>query len=130
MIRLAMEARDESVRSVARLMDGGTLELFDGIKPGGADDPVTGQRILAEVSFQNPAFHNPENGIALAKKMDDVQAMADGMVRWFRCRTADGVVVLTGSLDDSEMDIRLNVREVLKGARVTVQTLILEQPEG
>jgi hypothetical protein len=110
---------------------GGKLRIYDGAQPDAADDAVTGQTLLAELTFGNPAFGPPSAGVATANAITaDASANATGTATWFRAASSGGVTVFDGSVGANGADLNLNSVAIQVGAQVSVTTLIYTQPKS
>jgi hypothetical protein len=89
------------------LLDGGFLDLYDGVQPLTGDTPVTTQLRLASLTFGSPAFAAGVGGVAVAHLIaGDPDAAANGDATWYRCYQADHVTsVCDGSVGLSDSNI-------------------------
>src|SRR3990167_5565593 len=82
-------ASNAAADAVTRLLDGGTLRIYDGRRPATADTAITGQTLLAELIFSRPAFEAAVDGIAKARAITpDQSANGGGEATWFRSARA------------------------------------------
>jgi hypothetical protein len=110
--------------AVCRLLDGGSLDLYDGSQPGSADSPITTQVRLSRMQFGSPAFFPASNGIAKANTMSaDPAAEGTGTATWFRAVSADGRTVFDGSVGKSDADVIVNTADVVKNAIVSLASM-------
>jgi len=101
-------ATDAAAEAVTRLLDGGRLRLS------------SSTAMLVELPFSSPAFGPPERGVCVARPIaDEVDAQVAGTVTHFEAVSADGRVVVRGTVGPasanpdlvmSEPDIRLHAR--------------------
>lgn len=107
-------AVNASADAVARLLDGGTLALFD-----------AADRLLATLRFSRPAFSPARAGVASARTIEpDPDAAASGTAAWYRLSTARGETVLEGTAggpDAEDVELVLNSPEIRQGAEVSVE---------
>jgi hypothetical protein len=73
------------------LLNGGTLEIYDGDQPASIATAITTQVLLARLTFGDPAFKAPVDGSITAVPItDDPNAAATGRARFFIARTSTG----------------------------------------
>ncbi len=110
--------------AVCRLLDGGSLDLYDGVQPASADSPITTQTRLSSVQFGSPAFYPASRGVAKAYTMtSDPAAEGTGSATWFRAITSDGRTVFDGSVGKSDADLIVNTVDVVQNAIVSLASM-------
>lgn len=115
---------------MAALCNAGKLRIYDGAQPATADTALSGQVLLAELTFANPAFAAGVAGVATANAMTgDASADATGTAAWFRVVKSDGTtVVYDGSVGaGGSFDLVLNTVAIQIGAQVNVTSLTLTE---
>jgi len=95
--RFSVLAADAKCVTVAALLAGGRLLVFDGERPEAPDDNVTTQVLLALVELPSPAFEPPEAGRMTAAPLDPGPSLATGTPTWFRAETTHGDAVWDGT---------------------------------
>lgn len=116
-MRLAALAASASVDAVTSLCNGGTLKIFDG------------QKLLAALPLNAPAFQPARDGIAKLTPTQPGVAIADGTPTLFAICAADGTVVFTGRVPD-ELTLTFEDGggpEIGEGAAVSVGELVYVQ---
>lgn len=117
------------------LVDGGSVEIYDGAQPAGADSS-TAATVLATLTLPSPAFGNATDAnpgaTATANAIATATASATGTASWFRVKDSGGVarwdgdVTATGGGGDMEVDST----SIQSGGDVTVNSWTVTQPEG
>ena len=118
--------------AVADLLDDGYLRIYDGSQPANADTAVSGQTLLAELRFGNPAFGSASTGVVTANAItQDSSANNTGTASWFRALKSDGTTVLfDGSVGTSGCNLNLNTTSIVSGAPVSVTALTFTAQKG
>lgn len=133
---LSAMASNMAADAVTRLLDGGTLRIYDGRRPATADTAITGQTLLAELIFSRPAFEAAVDGVAKARTVTpDQSANGGGEATWFRASrvgakpvaVCDGDVGLLGS--DTACLLMRHTTTIQPGAIVRVDSLRYIQPK-
>jgi hypothetical protein len=123
--RLSNGAASVAANAVTALLNGGTLAIFDGPRPATADVTPTDQRLLAKLTFGEPAYIPAVHGVATANEIaPDIFAEATGTATWFRAFTRGGAAVFDGSIG---ADLNLDNVEITEGALVFINGLTYTQ---
>lgn len=126
--RLSNAGANAAADAVLALLDGGKLRLYDGTQPTDADTPITTQQLLAELTFNTPAFAAAVDGIAAANPITaDPSAPGSGTATWFRAVTAGGATVFDGSVGTSSANVILNSTAISAGASVALSAFSYTQ---
>lgn len=122
---------DAKADAALRLLDGGYLRIYDGLKPDWPDDRVLDQVCLAVLAFGTPAFAPSRKGRASAYAFLPRLADRQGTPAWFRTFTAAGQVMFDGTVglrdartndgDREEYDMYVD-GDLFEGGEVTVET--------
>lgn len=126
-------AANAAVDAMAALLNAGKLRIYAGAQPADADTALSGQTLLAELTFANPAFGAGVAGVATANAITgDATADATGTAAFFRALKSDGVtVVYDGSVGaGGSFDLVLNTVAIQAGAQVNVTALTLTESKG
>ena len=88
-------AASAAADAVTALVNGGTLRIYSGTKPAGPDTGLSGNTVLAELTFGNPAFGSASNGVATANSITaDSSANATGTASFFRAFASNGTTAV------------------------------------
>ncbi len=113
--------------AVCKLLDGGFLDLYDGVQPEKVGAAITTQTRLARLQWNTPAFVMSMDGVARAQTIAaDQAAAATGEATWFRAVTANGNCVFEGSVGafdpqaKDQADLVLNKTVIVQNAIVSL----------
>lgn len=117
---------------------GGTLRIYDGTPPTTITDALSGNNVLAEVVFQDPAFGpasdaNPGAVSALlGVPLSDNSINATGTASFGRLFDRDdtGVIQVSVSATGGGGELQLNSTALQSGATFTVTALTFTMPES
>jgi hypothetical protein len=125
--KLSNAAASAECNALAALLDGGFLDIYDGVQPATADTSITTQNLLASLQFATPAFGAAVNGVAISDVITpDASADASGTASWYRCFSSDHTtVVQDGSIGTSGANLNLNSVAISIGAEVALDSFTL-----
>lgn len=113
------------------LLNGGKLRIYSGTQPATASTAISGNTLLAELTFNATAFGASSNGVATANAITPVTAAATGTATWFRALDSGGVDVTDnvydGTVGTATSDLIINSTAIQSGAQVSVTTLTLTE---
>lgn len=131
-VRLAVKSRDGMLAAIAARIDAapapGTLDIFGGEQPIGADEGIGGQLKLGSLRFSRPAFGAALNGVIGARAIDPRSALASGKATWARIADGNGNAVL--DIDVGIMGAALNLAstQLFEGGPIVINALVLRMP--
>jgi len=131
--RQASASVNAAANAVTALLDGGRVQLFDGMQPTSPDLPPSARtQMLAELELGRPAFYAADQGEALAFPIETARARATGSATWFRAIRADGRAVFDGSvgLEGSDADLVLGNTWIPLGSEVAIAQFVYVQPRS
>lgn len=104
------------------LLDNGYLRIYSGTQPATADTALSGNTLLAELRFANPASGAASAGVLTWSTItSDTSADATGTATFFRAFKSDGTTaVYDGSVGTSSADLVLNSTAIQAGAEVAI----------
>jgi hypothetical protein len=125
--RLSDVAVSAEIDALTALLDGGFLDIYDGIQPATADTAITTQVLLASLGFGTPAFGAGVAGVATANAITpDSDANATGTASWYRCFKSDHTTVVTdGSVAASGANINMASVSIVQHATVSLPSFSL-----
>lgn len=126
-LRLSADAARVAADAVLALLDGGTLALYAGERPGDPDRTVG--EPLVTLRFAAPAFKPAIGGVAASNPLKPGEAKRDGTADWFRAADRHGRGVFDGTVGVRDCDLSLNTVALHAGARVSVESLTYTQPQ-
>lgn len=113
------------------LLNGGKLRIYSGTQPATASTAISGNTLLAELTFNATAFGASSNGVATANSITPVTAAATGTATWFRALDSGGVDVTDnvydGTVGTATSDLIINSTAIQSGAQVSVTSLTLTE---
>jgi hypothetical protein len=111
------------------LLNTGYLRIYSGTQPTNADAALSGNTLLAELTFGATAFGASANGVATANAItQDSAANATGTATFFRAFKSDGTTaVLDGTVGTSGADLNLNSVSIVSGGAVSVTSMTITQ---
>lgn len=87
---LAELAVNVEANAFAALMDGGFIDLYDGVPPDTADTPISRQRLGVTLGFGTPAFGRAAAGVIIANPITSGVAKASlDPATWARVYKSD-----------------------------------------
>ena len=118
--------------ALAALFNGGLLKIYTGSQPSTADTAISGQTLLATLTFAATAFPAAVAGVLTANAIaSDLTAAATGTATWFRALKSDGVTkIMDGSVGTSNADLVLSIVAIQANARVDCTGFILTLPKN
>jgi len=129
--KLATAAVNASAAAVGALLNSGKIRIYDGTKPATANTAISDQVLLAELTFGNPAFGSPDEGVITAEAItQDSDANADGTPTWCRCLKSDNTPVMDGTAGyPSGFNLNLTTASIVQHAIVTCSSFTYTQPK-
>jgi hypothetical protein len=129
-IQFSANAVTAMLNELATALNGGKLRLYDGVDPDSASDPLSGNTLLAELSFGNPAFAAPvpyDGGVEMvANPLTSTPANnANGTATFFRATMSDGTVICQGSVGLTDAELTMDTTTVTTGTEVKVTTIVI-----
>jgi uncharacterized glyoxalase superfamily protein PhnB len=129
------EAAKAAVDAVAALCNSGTLKIYTGSQPTDANTAVSGQTLLATLTFGSTAFGaSSASGSAGSKVVTatansitgDTSADNTGTAAWFRALKSNGTsIVFDGSVGTSGCDLNLATTSIVSGQEVDVTSFTI-----
>lgn len=119
-ITLSETASNAMLDQLARMMDGGRIELR-------SDD----ERVLAVLELFDPAAKDAADGkLVLNDIAEEDAALAQGICMTARVLSADGEVVFSCDVGDENSDavVRLNTTKIFRGGPVRLKSFRLIMP--
>lgn len=107
----------------------GKVRIYDGSRPAGPGTAVSGQTLLAELTFSDPAFGAASNGVATASSITgDSSADATGTASWFRVLDSNNTAIWDGSVGTSGADLNLSSVSIVAGGAVNITSWTVTVP--
>jgi len=118
--------------ALSDLLDNGYIRIYSGTQPATADTALSGNTLLAELRFANPASGAASNGVITWSTItSDTSADATGTATFYRALKSDGTsVVMDGSVGTSGADLNLNSTAIQSGAQVDITSFTHTVPKS
>jgi len=118
--------------AVGNALDNGYIRIYSGTQPATADTALSGNTLLAELRFANPASGAAVAGVITWSTItSDTSADATGTATFFRALKADGTTaVYDGSVGTSGADLNLNSVAIQSGAQVDITSFTHTIPKS
>jgi hypothetical protein len=104
--------------AMAKLLDGGFVDVMTGPKPADGDEKITTQRVLVTMTFGRPAFKATKSGVMNANPLTPGIGVAEGDPEWYRAYTPDRRPVMDGTAGKSNANMVLPVKTIVEGVTV------------
>jgi hypothetical protein len=117
---------------IGTALDSGFIRIYDGSQPATADTALSGQTLLAELTFGADAFPAAVAGVLTANAItSDSSANATGTAAWARLLKTDGTsVVMDGTVGTSAANVVINSTAISAGAVVSCSSLTITISKG
>lgn len=121
-VNLSDTAAETEANALAPLMNSGTIELYTGTQPANANTALSGNTLLATLTFGSPAFGSAASGgIITANAITSGTAVATGTATFARIYKSDGTtVVMDATVGTSGAGLNLNTTSIVTGGLVSV----------
>jgi glutamate synthase domain-containing protein 3 len=107
--------------ALAPLLNAGFIELYTGAQPANANTALSGNTLLATMTFGNPAFGAAAAGVITANTIASGTAVATGTATFARLYKSDGTtVVMDVTVGTSGAAINLNTTSIVTGGLVSI----------
>lgn len=130
-MKTAVATRNTQLDAMTALLNGGSLRLYSGTEPATPETALSGNTLLAQLTFGSPAFGAASAGVATSNAItQDSSADATGTATFFRCLASNGTtVVYQGTVSTAAADLNLNSVSISSGAAVAVSSLTVTLPQ-
>ncbi len=109
--------------------DGGQLQIYTGTQPAAGGGALSGNTLLATLTFGTPAFPGASGGVLTANAITSGTAGNTGTATWFRMTKSNGTtVLLDGSVGTSGADCNLNSTSITSGGTVSCSSFTITEP--
>jgi hypothetical protein len=118
--------------ALSDLLDNGYLRIYSGTQPANADTALSGNTLLAELRFANPASGATSAGVITWSAItSDTSADATGTATFYRALKSDGTsVVMDGSVGTTGSDLNINSTAIQAGAQVDITSFTHTIPKA
>lgn len=118
---LSDTAANAEANALAPLLNGGFIELYTGTQPANANAVLSGNTLLATLTFGNPAFGAAAASVITANAIASGTAVATGTATFARLYKSDGTtVVMDVTVGTAGSGINLNTTSIVTGGLVSI----------
>jgi hypothetical protein len=129
---VSVVARNAALAAITAKIDvggAGTLVFYSGTKPATVDTALSGNTVLATLTFSTTSFGAPASGVSTANAITSGTAVASGTATFARAFAHDGTTaVIDFGVGTSGADINLSSTTISSGQTVSITSLTLTQP--
>lgn len=131
-MRLCLARRNEALDALRDNLANGFLRIYSGTRPTDADTALSGNILLAELTFGATAFPAASGGVLTANAItQDSAADATGTASFARLFESNGTTVFCDlSVGTSGMEINFATLSFVQGLVVQVTSLTISLPVG
>jgi hypothetical protein len=120
-INLSDLAANTEANAFAPLLNAGLIEIFTGTQPANANTALSGNTLLATLTFANPAFATAVASVITANTIASGTAVATGTATFARLYKSDGTTVVGDvAVGTSGAGLNLNTTSIVTGGLVSV----------
>lgn len=142
-MQISTTARNAACDAIVDLLDAGsgaaTLEIWEAV--AGSNPPATpatsisddntNYKLLAVLTFSDPAFGSSSSGTATASSItQDSSVNKSGTAEFWRAKDSDGNCVMQGSCGTSGADLNFNTTTFVQGGVCQVTSFTVTVPAG
>lgn len=125
---ISTAGRNAALDAFTALLNGGTIEIFDGAQPTGPGTAITTQVKLVTLTLNATAFAAASGGTAAANAITSGTAIATGTATWARWKSSGGAAHMDCTVGTSGSDINLGTASIPAGAVVSISGYTLTHP--
>lgn len=116
-LRMADASVNAEADALNAQVNGGKLQIYDGVQPATADTAIAGQNKLAEFTLANPCFGAAVAGVVTATNPAATVGLFAATATWYRVLKADNTKEWDGEVG---VQMTLNSTAITVGAAVSV----------
>lgn len=130
-INISDTAANAAVSAIVALANSGTINFYTGVQPVNANTALSGNTLLATLTFGNPAFGAPVGGVATANAITSGTAVATGTATFARILESNGTTVLwDATVGTSGTAIVMGTTSIVTGGVVSISSATYTLPEA
>lgn len=132
-LKLSTAAADAMLTTLGTSLNSGTVVIYSGTEPTTADTALSGNAVLATLTFGATAFGAPtasgaDRVITANAITQDSAADADGTASFFRAFTSGAAVRYQGTVGTSGQQLNLSATNIVTGGVVSISSLTITMP--
>lgn len=111
---------------LAKLLNNGFIDIYDGQQPSDADEDITNQKLGVTLQFGSPAFLPPERGVISANPIRAGVAVVElKKATWARLYREDHKTkVMDVSVGERDANILLPTTHIVRGVTVSCASFV------
>jgi len=118
---LSDAAANAEATALGLLCNSGTINLYSGAQPANANTALSGNTLLATLTFASSAFNAPNAGVITADLIASAVAVATGTATFARLLKSDGTtVIMDVTVGTTNAGLTLNTTAIVQGATVSI----------
>lgn len=123
-INLSDLAANTEANALAPLLNSGFIEIFTGTQPVNANTALSGNTLLATLTFGSTAWGSSAAGVITANAITSGTAVATGTATFARLYKSDGTTVVGDcTVGTSGAGININTVSIVSGGLVSCTSL-------
>jgi hypothetical protein len=125
--KVAIATRNAELDAMARQLDGGFMDIYDGAQPATPETAITTQVKLADLPLSATSAPAASGGqLTLNAITSDTDADATGTAAWFRAYRSDHTTaVCDGTVGTASADAIINATSIVQHARVDCTSCVI-----
>lgn len=129
-INVSDTTANAGVAAIVALANSGLIEFYTGTQPANANTALSGNTLLATLTFANPAFGAPTGGVATANAITSGTAAATGTATFARVYESNGsTVIFDATVGTSGTAIVMGTTSIVAGGVVSISSATFTLPE-
>ena len=133
-LRLSTATQNAEAAALQQLIDagssGGTISIYGGVQPSGANVVLTGQPLLVVLTFGVPSFGPASAGVITANPIPLASAVASGNAAWARIADSNGNTVFDCDVGVTTSFITLLTTQIVAGGPIQITSFVITAPSG
>jgi hypothetical protein len=122
--KLSTASRNLALDAALDVLDGGTMNIYDGTQPAGPGTAIGAQVLLATLTLNATAFGAAAAGAKTANAITNGTGLVASTATWYRLLTAGAVAVADGSVGTATSNLVLTSDAIAIGGTVTCTSLV------
>jgi hypothetical protein len=131
-MRLTVAERNATLDASLNVLNSGFIRIYSGTRPTDSDTALSGNTLLAQLTFGSTAFAAATGGSKTANAItEDTLADATGTASFARLFRSNGTTVHSDiSVGTSGAELNLNTLSIVQNAAVAVTSCVINFPVG
>lgn len=129
-VHIAVAARNAALDGGLNLANSGFIKIYSGTQPATGDTALSGNTLLATLTFASTAFAAASSGSKTANAIgSDTNAANTGTATFFRMFKSDNTTTLgDGSVGTSSADMIITTTSIVAGETVSCSSCVITMP--